>query len=96
LQHDGIGGLALPEQVLALLQLAALHVRSDAIESDLAAEFFLQPAFERVGRSFADLVVHEQHVLAPFDRLVAAVEQLMRPRAAKESCLLEAELHRLA
>src|SRR4029450_12249060 len=96
LKHDGIGGFALPEQVLALLQLAAFHVGSDPIESDLAAEFFLQPALESIGRALADLVVHKPHVLAPFNRLVAAVEQLMRPRTAEEARLLEAELHRLA
>ena len=41
-------------------------------------------------RGFADLVIHEQHVLAPFDRFVAADEELMRLAAGEEAGLLEA------
>src|ERR1700674_2220075 len=95
LQHHGIGRLALAEYVLALVQLAALHIGGDAGKIDLTAELGLQPALEGVGRGVADLVIHEQHVLAPFDRLVAAAENLMRPRAAEEAGLLEAGLHDL-
>ena len=53
-------------------------------EIDFLAEFRLQPALEAMRRGRADLVVHQQHVLAPLDRLVAAAEHLMRPRAAEE------------
>ena len=54
-------------------------------EIDLAAEFRLQPALEAMRRGGADLVMHEQHVLAPLDRLVAAAEHLMRPFGCRKS-----------
>jgi hypothetical protein len=38
----------------------------------------------KLGRGGADLVMHEQHVLAPLDRFVAAAEHLMRPRAPEK------------
>ena len=41
-------------------------------------------------------MIHEQHVLAPLDRLVAAAEHLMRPLAAEEVRLLEARPHDVA
>src|SRR5215471_13418153 len=96
LKHDGIGGLALAEKILPCLQLAALHVGRDAIEVDLSLEFGLEPALERVGRGLAHLVMHEQHVLAPFDRLVARAEDLMGLTASEEAGLLEAYAHCLA
>ena len=49
-----------------------------------------------MGRSRAHLVMHKQHVLAPFDRLVAAAEDLMRPGAAEETRSLESRPHAVA
>src|SRR5262249_39865969 len=69
-------------------------VGRDAIEVDLSLEFGLEPALERVGRGLAHLVMHEQHVLAPLDRLVARAEDLVR-RAEKPGPL-ETFAHDLA
>ena len=40
--------------------------------------------------------MHQQHVLAPLDRLVAAAEHLVRPRAAEKARALEAHAHAVA
>ena len=61
-----------------------LHERSDAGEIDRAAEFRFEPTFEAVGRGLTHLVIHEQHVLAPLDGLVAAGEDLMGAAAAEK------------
>ena len=94
--NDGIRRLALTEQKLPAGEFLALHVRGDLREIDLLAEFRLQPALEAMRRSGADLVIHQQHVLAPLDRLVAAGEHLVRPLAAEKVRPLEACPHDVA
>ena len=90
------GWLALPEQRLPNFQLMALKIRRDAGHVGGAAEFLGEPALEAMRRGFADLVIHEEHVLAPLDRLVARGKDLMRLAAGEEARLLEASAHHLA
>ena len=81
---------------LAVVEFLALHEGRDAVEIDLATELVLQPRLETVRRGVADLVIEEQHILAPFDRLVAAAELLVRPVCAEEARALEARAHGIA
>src|SRR6476646_5515960 len=74
----------------------ALEVRHYAGHVGGAAEFLGEPALEAVRRGFADLVIHQQHVLAPLHRLVARGKDLMRLAAGEEARFLEAYAHRLA
>ena len=89
------GGLALAEQRLADGNLVALQIRRDARHVGGAAELRREPALETMRRGLAHLVIHQQHVLAPFQRLVAAAEHLVRLAGGEESGLLEARPHRL-
>ena len=55
-----------------------------------------EPTLETWCGGGADLTMYEQQVLARFERLVAAAEQLMRPAAGEEPGLLEVDAHRFA
>src|SRR5688500_7237025 len=96
LEDDGIGRLTLTEQEFSVVRLLTLHVRGDAREIDRAAEFRLQPALEAMDRGRTNLVVHEQHVLAPLDRFVAAAEHLMHPGGSEKARSLETHAHAFA
>ena len=59
------------------------------------AELRLEPSLEAMNRGLADLMVHEQHVFAPFEPFIAAAEHLMRSVAAEEPGSLKADLHHI-
>ena len=96
LQHDRVGRFALLEDHFSVAELLALHVRGDTRKVDFAAELGLEPALEAIGRGVADFMMHQQHVLTPLDRLIAAGEYLMRPRRAEKAGALETRAHALA
>ncbi len=95
-QLDQVRRLALTEQGLPHFELVALEVRRDARHVGGAAQLRGQPGLEAMRRGFSDLMVHQHHVLAPFERFVAADKHLMRLTGHEKPRPFEAELDRIA